>query len=246
MKSIKRLTLIFLLPFGSRPSPAQQPLQEGAIIYLFKIRLPEDGPAPSGSDPSQARYFTNREQLFFNRNESLYVPLPDQSPDFESNSGGMQIRIMTPNNEIYFNDSTFRKVALMEFMGANYLITDPLKIKSWRFGPGIKIIQNYPCREASYHDDSLSMDVTVWYTDQLRPMLGPEDFNSLPGTVLEVDIDHGKRIITAEKLEFRLLKKNELKIPRGGKPVTGPEFDKMVKAGMALRERNGDRVIINR
>ena len=88
------------------------------------------------------------------------------------------------------------------------------------------------------------MNVVAWYTDQLIPFRGPEGFNSLPGTVLQVDINEGERTITALKIEARSLKKNEMKIPSGGQRMTSEEFNKMQEAQMERMRSNGANVII--
>jgi GLPGLI family protein len=78
----------------------------------------------------------------------------------------------------------------------------------------------------------------------LRPFLGPETFHTLPGTILEININDGERMITAKSVAARPLKKNELKVPTQGTKITQPEFRKMVEQQMERMRANGANVII--
>jgi len=161
------------------------------------------------------------------------------------NSGGMTMRFRQPNNEIYLNQSSGKMISKQEFMGKDYLIDDTVKVAPWKFGTETKTIQGYQCKQAYYTDESPNrmppgkQEITAWYTDQIRPFLGPERFNTLPGTVLAVDINNGERTVVATKIELRSLKKNELKIPSSGTKTTQAEFRKMMEEQMKQMGGNG-------
>lgn len=207
---------------------------EGVITYEVKVnlhrRLPPDRQDMKAMIPE---FRTTKEQLFFNANESLYKPLiEDEVEDANSGGGGgFQIRMQQPNNEFYFDQASRVVVSKQEFMGKNYLIEDSLKLTPWKFGAEVKIIQGYECRQAYYTDESRpeqKQEITAWYTDKIRPFLGPERFYSLPGAVLAVDINNGERVVVARTIELRELKKNELKRPASGQKTTQEEYRKIV------------------
>jgi GLPGLI family protein len=100
----------------------------------------------------------------------------------------------------------------------------------------------YECKQASYTDEDRKQTMTAWYTDRLRPFLGPDRFNTLPGAVLAVDINNAERVTVAKKIELRSLEKNELKLPTSGQKTTQAEFRKMMEQQM--KNRRGDRLII--
>src|SRR5690606_7217823 len=79
---------------------------------------------------------------------------------------------------------------------------------------------------------TISQEITAWYTDQIRPSLGPEQYNTLPGTVLALDINNGERVIVARNIELRELKKDELKAPDASTKVTQAEFKKIQEEQM--------------
>src|SRR5690606_33830390 len=149
--------------------------------------------------------------------ESIYKPVEDEGDDeITAQGGGMVMRFRRPNVEYYVNSESGRKLRAQEFMGKKYLIVDSLSILPWKMLDGKKVIQRYECRQASYFNEERKQNIVVWYTDKLKPFIGPETYNTLPGTVLQVDINDGERMITAVELSFKPLKKNDLKVPSSG------------------------------
>ena len=157
----------------------------------------------------------------------------------------MRMRFRRPNAEIYFNHAASKKVTLQEFMGKKYLIEDSVKITPWKFGTEVKTILGYACRQATFFNEERKQTIVAWYTDKLRPFLGPEIYTTLPGAVVQVDINDGERVITAIKIEPRALKKSELKIPSGGTKITEKEFRKMMDEQMQRMGREGGVMIRN-
>lgn len=214
----------------------------GVITYEIKVnlhrRLPPERADMKGMIPE---FRTTKEQLFFNESESLYKPLIEDEEE-EMGGGGMRMVIRQPNNELYLDQTSGKILSKQEFMGKNYLIEDSVKVSPWKFGTEIKTIQGYECRQA-YYTDSVQMnmngnpvtekrEITAWFTDKIRPFLGPERFNTLPGAVLAVDINGGERVLVAKTIEMRELKKNELKMPASGTKTTQEEYRKMVEEQM--------------
>jgi GLPGLI family protein len=90
-----------------------------------------------------------------------------------------------------------------------------------------------------------TLEITAWYTDQIRPSLGPDRYNTLPGTVLAVDINNGERVLVARSIEVRELKKNELYVPDSGTKVTQAEYRKIMEEQMEKMRANGRTFIRN-
>lgn len=226
----------------------------GVITYEIKVnmhrRLPPERAEMKAMIPE---FRTTKEQLFFNGNESLFKPLIEDE-DEEVSGGGMRIVMRQPNTEIYLDQTSGKMISKQEFMGKNYLIEDSVKLSPWKFGTEIKTIQGYECKQAYYTDEVKMMvngtesiekrEITAWYTDAIRPFLGPERFNTLPGAVLAVDINNGERVLVARSIELRDLKKNELKVPSSGTKTTQEEYRKMVDEQM--KQMGGGRGIMIR
>jgi len=236
---------------------------EGVITYEQKINLHRRLPPESESRKAMIPEFrTTKEQLFFKATESIYKPLIEDEEEPTGGGGGMQMRFMRPNTEQYFNQETGKIVSKQEFNGKEYLIDDSVKIAPWKLGTETKMIQGYECRQAYYTNSDevrtmrmvngnpepevrkVTQEITAWYTDKLRPFLGPERFNTLPGAVLAIDINNGERVIVVSKIEVRELKKNEFKIPSSGTKITQAEFRKMMEEQMQKMRANGGGMMI--
>jgi GLPGLI family protein len=216
----------------------------GVITYEVKInvhrRLPPDAAAMKDRIPE---FNIHHDQVAFNQHESLYTTLPEEEDeeDFADEGNGMRMRIMRPQVEYYFDQSKAKRVVLQDFMGKKILIEDSVKIIPWKLSEETKTIEGYVCKKASYFNAERKQNVIAWYTDKIHLFLGPEGYNSLPGTVLQLDVNDGERILTASKITLRDLKKGELKIPSGGQRMTEEEFRAMTDEQM---KRNGGRMII--
>lgn len=217
---------------------------EGVVVYETKINLHRNIPKDREDMKAMIPEFsTVRFQLFFNQDESLFKQLIDEEDDMANfTSGGagggggrMVMMRRAMQGEIYLNRNEDLVTTKQEFMGKEYLIEDSVKMSPWKFGTETKTIAGYTCRMAYYTDESRpdrKQEITAWFTDQLRPFLGPERFNTLPGAVMAVDVNNGERVVVAKSVELRALKKNDLKKPTAGTIITGKEFRKMMEERM--------------
>jgi GLPGLI family protein len=219
---------------------------EGVIEYEVKINmhrmLAEDRQKMKSMVPE---FRTSQHQLFFRASESLYKPVEedvDDDPDFSKEPGRM--RFHQPHVEMYFDHATSKRITQQEVMGKEYLIEDSLKLPPWKFGTDIKTVMGFVCRQATYQDVERKQEIVAWYSPELRPYLGPETFNTLPGAILEVDINDGERIITAKHFDKRVLKKHEIKIPHRGTKVTRAEFKRIMEEHAQRGRANGANIII--
>jgi GLPGLI family protein len=229
-------------------------VNHGVIHYETKMNLHRNiPPEREGMKSMIPEFRTTKEQLFFNASETLYKPVIEDEEE-EIQSGGMRMGFNAPQSETYINTETQIRTVAQEFMGKKYIIEDTLKMSPWKFGTETKNILGYTCKQAYFTDETQvivngqqqtrTAEITAWYTDQIRPFLGPERFNTLPGAVLAIDINNGERVIVAMKVESRELKKNELKVPAGGAKVTQAEYRKIVSEQMEKMRANGGNVII--
>ncbi len=242
---MKRILIILGIIVSATAAQVVFGQTEGAIVYEVKMNLHRSLPADRQEMKSMIpEYRISKDILVFNANESLHKPLPDEEEDDDMNSGGLVMRIQRPQNEIYVNQDASKRVLMQEFMGKKFLIEDSLSVTPWKLGTETKEISGYTCKQASFYNEERKQNVVAWYTDKLRPFLGPETFNTLPGAVLMININDGERIVTAKTIELRPLKKNEMKVPSGGTRTTQAEFRKMVSEQMERMRANGGNVII--
>ncbi|MBX7126671.1 MAG: GLPGLI family protein [Cyclobacteriaceae bacterium] len=219
--------------------------QEGVIDYEVKINMHRNlPPGEEGMKAMIPEFRTQKLQLFFNQEASLYKPAEEDDDEEINGGGGVQIRMRQPMSEVYTEPAQQRIVELREFFDKKYLIEDTLRMRPWKLGTETKTIAGYACRNATFASEDGKEKLLVWYTDKIRPSLGPDRFASLPGTVLEVDTNDGERIITAKTVTLRALKKAELKVPSGGTKMTSAAFRKMVDEQIRKMGGSNGRVII--
>jgi GLPGLI family protein len=232
----------------------------GVINYEVKINMHRNIPPEREAQKAMIPEFrTMKQQLFFNETESLYKPvIEDEEENITAGGGGgggMRMTFRMAGSELYLDQNTGKTLSKQEVMGKNYLIEDSVKLSPWKFGTQTKTIAGYDCNMAYYtQTDTLRMgsgeprirtsEITAWFTNKIRPFLGPERFNTLPGAVLAVDINNGERVILAKTIELRELKKNELKAPTTGTKVTQAEFRKIMQEQMKQMGGGGRQVII--
>ena len=226
---------------------------EGMITYEVKMNLHRNIPKDREDMKAMVPEFnTSNFTLAFNATESMYKMKEDEEEDVASFSQGGGGRMMMfrrmMQGEIYLNPTESMTTMKQEFMGKEYLIEDSVKVVSWKFGTETRTVAGYPCRMAYYTDETRperKQEITAWFTDKLRPFLGPERFNTLPGAVLAVDINAGERVMVAKSVDLRALKKSELKKPTSGTKITGKEFRTMMESQMKeMRRQGGGNVII--
>lgn len=217
-------------------------VKHGVITYTTKINMHKRIPPDQEEMKKMIPEFNSvQNQLFFSDSESLFKPLPVDENPFDTSGGGSwsaatpgggtrTIR-MVMQNETYLDREDDMMTQLREFMGKKYIVKAETKRMPWKLGSGTKQLLGYACKDASFTDEN-KRQIIAWYTEDIRVPIGPEGFHGLPGLILEVDINDGEMLISADKLDLRALKKNELKEPKGGEELTEEAYQAMVKEQM--------------
>ncbi len=219
-------------------------LAEGVITYEMKVNMHRNIPKENeGMKQMIPEFRTFQQQHFFNGEESLYKPVEEDDDEEFSDRNGAQIRMRMPQNEVYVRPADEKIMELREFFDKKYLINDTLKATGWKLGIETKTILGYECKKATRVDEERKQTIVAWFTDKLRPSLGPDRFCSLPGAVLEVNVNDGERTLTAKKVDLRSLKKGELKVPEKGTVTSGVAFRKMVDEQMKKMGAQGGMII---
>jgi GLPGLI family protein len=260
-KNMKRIVLVLGVVISVFAIQAVFGQETGVITYETKQNLHRNlPPEREGMKAMIPEFRTTKNQLFFNASESIYKPLiedEEQDMTVTGGGGGMTFRMQMPNIEIYYNADEQNGLSSQEFMGKQYLITDSLVVAPWKFGTETKTILGYECKQAFYSTTeevntmrmtgsgpptpekrTVTRDITAWYTDKIRPSLGPDRYYTLPGTILAIDVNNGERVTVATKVDLRALKKNELKVPEKGEKVTQKQFRTQMEEQM-LKMRQG-------
>lgn len=184
--------------------------------------------------------------LTFNKEESTYKE--DESLAPPSTGGSIMIvASVGGSGELYKNIKSQYYVKQSDLLGKVFLIQDSLKTNPWKLQNETKNIGTYTCFKATLErevnsdlDGSKEMQtVTAWYTPQIPVSNGPEEFQGLPGLILELNYD--SQTILCSKISINPSKQIVIKQPTSGKAVTEAEFDAIMTKKMKEMESQYER-----
>ena len=228
MKKGLLFTILFLfqLNLSAQNAPKAQNT-EGVVTFEEKINLHrrlEDN-AVKAMIPE---FRTSQMQLFFKGEECLYKAVEDD--DDEETGGNTKVVMKRPQSEIYRNFATNKRIEQRDFMGKKYLIEDSIKVRAWKITGESKKILGYNCLKATFNDTtSRKQNIVVWFTDAIPLAAGPATFGTLPGLILEVNINDSETVMLAQKVEFKALKANDFKVPTKGEKISEEDFNKKME-----------------
>jgi GLPGLI family protein len=166
-------------------------------------------------------------KLTFNPNESLYTYLSD-----EPEEGGYSWR--KSDFFVYRNFENEKKMDIIEMLGKTYIVEDSLHTPSWKIGDQIKEVAGYVCMKAETEDPIKKQKIVAWFAQDIPVPAGPEFMNSLPGLILELDVNDGDVVIEATSVVFRKTTPEELKRPKAkGKKINDAAYDTLLRERIA-------------
>jgi GLPGLI family protein len=172
--------------------------------------------------------------LHFNATESKYE---DSEEAAEPGNEGWSNR-----KELFFMKRNFKEHTLYDgvyFLGKNYLIHDSIMPPLWKILNDMKEVAGHICMNASMTDTLRKQNTQVWFALDMPVSTGPDRFIGLPGIILEVDINNGAFVMTADKIELKPLT-TELDVPLKikGKKINMAEYTKLVEK--QIKERKAE------
>jgi len=247
----KVILTIYILSFGLFVF-AQKPLKQGEVIYqeIMKLNFKIEGMSAEMMDrmPKERK---SKKILYFNENESSYQASKEQADEHVPGEGrgrgmGMRFMMSSPDDKVYLNFNDNLKIEQKEFMTRIFLITGEAAKDNWKLTNKQKMILDYPCMQALQIIEKDT--VLAWFTPAIPVSAGPGNYVNLPGLVLEVDINNGKRIITAESVDLKEIEKGLISKPKKGKKVSREKFqqirDEKMKEMGAERKAGGHMIIM--
>lgn len=181
------------------------------------------------------QYNTTRFELDFTREESLFRHLPDEEDirDKAGDDGDRRfVRVnMGGNDVIYHNYTTQQSIEQRELGPRKYLIADSLQHQDWKLDGETKMVKGSTCVKA-LTKDSQGSAVIAWYTEDLPASAGPGPFGGLPGLILELNINDGEIVYTAQEISTGADGKDLVKAPSEGKHISRKDFKKMMEEQM--------------
>ena len=175
---------------------------------------------------SEWKQYTN---LYFSPTESKYEDSEERAePDDEGYSWRKEPFFVTRN----FEKNTMYD--LIQVQGKSYQIQDSMFRQDWKIRNDLKEVAGHLCMNASWEDSLKKQQVTAWFALDMPLSAGPEMFCGLPGLILEVDINNGAMVITADRIDLKKLAGNEMTLPKKvkGKKISNTEFRAIIKKHM--------------
>jgi GLPGLI family protein len=162
--------------------------------------------------------------------------------------GGTTFKVMSiggsGNGSVYYkNIQEQRFVNETEIMGKQFLVKDKLPDHKWELSSETKNIGNYTCYKATFTSEVELRNMTVkdgesvenkvketkittaWYTSAVPVSNGPDNYQGLPGLILE--INDGKKTIVCTEIILNPSTKIFIKEPTKGKVVTNEKFNEI-------------------
>ncbi len=223
------LTLFLIYPFLLLSQTS------GVITYQetvnLDIELPEGMEQFKDMIPSSTQF---QKVLLFDEEATMYKDAPEEASKTNELSGadeegGMQIKMEfdRPNNQMFYDLKGGKTIEKTSFMEKKFLIEGEPKRLKWKMTGEQKTILDYTCQQAIFKDTSKT--VIAWFTSEIPIAAGPDSYIGLPGMILGIDVDNGKRTIIATEVEFKKIEEDEIKAPKKGKKITRESYDKIVE-----------------
>ena len=241
----KNIPIIILLLFAFialTPQTLKAQKQEGTIRYLYtqnwaKMMASVDYLSKNQRDRMMYMWGNRSEWktytlLHFNSTESKYE---DSEEEAEPGMEGWSNR-----KETFFMKRDFGKNTLYDgitMLGKTYLVLDTITPPAWKILNDMKEVAGHICMNAMLKDTLRHQETIAWFALDMPNSAGPERFFGLPGMVLEVDINNGALMITADKIELKTLT-HELAVPEKikGKKIDSDEYQKLIEKQIKERK----------
>ena len=194
--------------------------QYAAIDYLSKQVIDRIAYL-SGNRPEYLSY----SQLYLNASQTKYED-SEESPNKDASTWSYRKDEYTITRD--FEKNTLRDI--IDLQGKTYLIEDSLNAPKWKILNEMKEIAGHVCMNASMTDTVIKQKVIGWFALDIKNNGGPERFYGLPGLILEVNINNGGMIITANKIDEKKLT-TELDLPKKikGKKIKEKDYTNLIK-----------------
>jgi len=202
---------------------------EGTVYYTESIKLDIDlaegqehlrDLIPSSNDQTKALYFTPTKSMY----KDISANDGNTEINHESEGSETQIKIVSgsSDNQLLKDFDAKKMIDQRDFLGKKFLITSEILEMDWKITGNQKKVLDFVCQEATTIQED--KEIIVWFAPQIPLSNGPDAYGQLPGMILEVSSEEGKRTITATKIEFGPINKEILIAPKKGKKVSREDF----------------------
>jgi GLPGLI family protein len=170
--------------------------------------------------------------LHLNTTESKYENSEEEAePGNEGWSNRKETFFMKRN---FIDNTVYDGITLL---GKTYLIHDTIVPLKWKIMNDMKEVAGHICMNASLSDTLRKQNTIVWFALDMPVSAGPDRFFGLPGVILEVDVNNGALIMTADKIDLVPLT-TELDAPAKikGKKINMTEYNNLIEKQIKERK----------
>ena len=152
-------------------------------------------------------------KLIISENKSKYTYSHSYNPE--------NIRFELHSLDYYKDFNNKKVISISPAMPPDTKIQyEMMTIQDWVLtGEQVETICGFKCKNAK----SKKGDISAWYTTEIKVGEGPEKYSGLPGLILKIETDNGKKTIIAQKVNF-LQKNIKIDIPNRPKSITLEQF----------------------
>lgn len=198
------LSILFVL-ITTISSWAQQ--SEGVIRYLVtgnwvKIMAATDYLSQEKKDRVSYVWGNNAEwkaycTLSFNGQQTKYEESDEKA---DSENEGYSWR---QDEYFIYRDLEKRNIRdIIKLLGKVYIIEDTLVAQPWKILNDIKEVSGHICMNATWTDTVRDQKIIAWFALDIPISSGPERYCGLPGMILEIDVNDGAKVISANRIEY--------------------------------------------
>ena len=191
-----------------------------ALSYISKQQKEKQQYMFAGRDE-----WKNYNLLFFNDKETKYINSDEKADpnDDGTYSGRSEVFVLQRNYEKNTRNDD------IDILSKTYIIEDTLAKPEWKILNDIKDVAGHLCMKATTNDSIRLEKIVAWFAMDMPLSGGPDRFYGLPGMILEVDINDGGMLITADKIDIKsvvdeLSKTKKIK----GKKINSTQYDALL------------------
>ncbi len=233
---MKHYIIVFALTFTAIGVQAQE--LEGSIRYLVTHNWSKKMAAVDYISKQQreriAYMWGNRSEwkmfttMYITPTETKYEDSEEKAEDDDEGYSWRKDVYYIKHN---YADNTMHDVVQM--LGKTYVIADTLRAPDWKILNDLKEVAGHLCMNASWEDTLKQQHVIAWFAMDIPISAGPERFFGLPGLILEVDVNNGGMLISADKIKEHKLS-TELDLPKKakGKKIAEADYNTLLKKHM--------------
>lgn len=216
--------LLFLLLLASSSATAQTGTVEYEEIIQFVYNLPE------GAEHLRAQFPTSQtfhKRLVFNGATSVTRDVREAPSALSDEDSKVRIVVHRAELVTHLDLDEQTRTEQITSSGRTFLIQDEAPVYAWRVTEEQGEFLGFPCLKAVTDRDGVAVE--AWFTPEVSVPVGPAPYGGLPGLILVLSEDDGRRTFAATGVTLEAPSQDALAPPEDGRRITREDYRNMVK-----------------